>query len=170
MDIMTVGSLIVAVLVALNSMGMLNLNRKIAEIGSTRIVNNPLGVSIEKHYVTREECAACMRDTKNDLREMKALYDKIVMLVMERDERSVERSRQLNEVLSEKIITMGDQLHTRITESNDEGAERRRRIHDKLNEHADRLAAIHVRTEVSKDIGKLGSAIMALAKKNPDHV
>ena len=169
LDVATVGQIIVAVIVALNAWGMLNVNRKVSEIGNTRIVNNPLGVSLEKSYATREECAACMRETKSEMKEMKALYDKIVTLLMERDERSVDRTKMVNDALSEKIAALGDQLHTRITQSNEEGAERRRRIHDKLNEHQDKITAIHVRTDVSKDIGKLGSAIMTLAKKDTGH-
>ena len=47
-------------------------------------------------------------------------------------------------------------------------AERRRRIHDKLNEHADLLSRIDARTDVSKSIGRLGSAIMTLARKEPN--
>lgn len=169
MDISNVAELIVGIMVTLQSWGLLRLGRQVSEISRTRIINDPLGVKVERDYATREECAACMRETKSEMKEMKALYDKIVTLLMERDERSVDRTKAVNDNLSEKISALGEQLHARITRSDEEGAERRRRIHDKLNEHQDKITAIHIRTEVSKDIGKLGSAIMTLAKKDTGH-
>ena len=170
LDPMTVGGIIVGVLVALNSYGLLNMNRKVSEIGNTRILNNPLGVKLHETYATREECAACMRETKRDLGEMKALYDKILLLVMERDERSVERTRLATDALGEKIVALGEQLHERITRTAEEGADRRRRIHDEINKHGDRITRVETMTDVSKDIGQLGGAIMTLAKKKPERI
>ena len=158
-----VGVIVGGMIVTLLSGGVLG--KKIAD-SRMQVTNNPLNVAIAKQYMTREDCAACMRENKSDLKEMKALYDKVFTLVLERDKQAEDRLKSLREDLSEKILAMGDQLHTRITQTTDEGAERRRRIHDKLNEHADLLSRMEARTEVSKSIGKLGAAIMTLAKKD----
>lgn len=162
MDPMSVGTMIGGILITLLGGGFIG--KKISDSRVT-LMNNPLDVEVRKAYVTRDECLACKRESNSDVREMKALYDKIITLVMERDERASERTRALGDMLSEKIADLGCQVHDRITQVADESAERRRRIHDKLNEHADLISRVDSRTEVSKSIGRLGSAIMTLAKK-----
>jgi len=115
----------------------------------------PLDVDVRKSYVSREECLACKNDMRGDVRDMKALYEKAVTLITTRDER-----------LSEKLESLGDQLHTRINGVLDDASERRRRIHDKIEEHGKAIASIETRTDVSKAIGHLGKAIIANFKNS----
>lgn len=153
LDPMTVGTLIGGIIATLIGGGVLG--KKISDGTKITVTNRPLDVAVREQLVTRAECLACKTDAKAELKEMKVLYDKTVTLILERDERQSIRSRELQE-----------QIHTQIQEVQIEAAERRRRIHDKLNEHADQLTRIDARTDVSKAIGKAAGAIMALAKKD----
>jgi len=103
-----------------------------------------VAVSMPEKFLIRSEFLEYKSDIKSDIREMRVLYDKALCLMTD----------------------LGESLHKRISENDEIGAERRRRIHEKLNEHSDKLSRIDSRTEVSKSIGKLGSAIMTLAKKD----
>ena len=103
-----------------------------------------VAVSMPEKFLTRSDFLEYKSDIKSDIREMRVLYDKALCLMTD----------------------LGESLHKRISENEESGAERRRRIHDKLNEHSDQLSRIDSRTEVSKSIGKLGAAIMTLAKKD----
>ncbi|MEI6656758.1 MAG: hypothetical protein WCP45_18485, partial [Verrucomicrobiota bacterium] len=78
-----------------------------------------------------------------DVKEMRGLFDKAVNLIAERDER----------------------INNRITELDNAGDERRRKIYDRLENHDRLICAIDARTDVSKAIGKAAAAIMALANK-----
>jgi hypothetical protein len=128
----------------------------------------PFEVAVREQYVTRAECLACKTDMTATVREMRSMYDKTNALFMERDERSQERTKTMGEMLSSKIGELAERVHTRINELEETGGERRRRIHDKINEHADLLSRIDARTDVSKAIGKLGAAMMTLAKNPPN--
>ena len=109
---------------------------------------------MRKSYVSREDCLACKNDMRSDVRDMRVMYDKLVTLINDRDEKTAQQIRQLGEV-----------LHGRITQAAEDAAERRRAIHDKLGIHADLLSRIDTRTDVSRAIGKLGGAILAMAKE-----
>jgi hypothetical protein len=127
---------------------------KVAQNKKMQMGPQPFEVDVRKSYVTREECLACKNESRSDVREMRALYEKTVVLF-----------QTSNEKLSDQIKTLAVTTHTQMLELSDEGAERRRRIHDKLNTQGDLLSHIDARTDVSKSIGKLGSAIMALANR-----
>lgn len=135
-----VGTIIASVIGGLIGGGFLG--KKISD-SNVRIKNNPLDVSIADQYVRREEFAEFKGEMKADVREMRGLFDKAITLIAERDERLIEN---INSVAS--------------------GAyEGRRRLHDKVNEHSAKLERMAVNSDVSKSIGKLGAAVMTLAKE-----
>lgn len=112
---------------------------------SVTVENQPVGIRLEKEFVTRTEFAEFKGELKADVREMRGSYDKLVMLIDERD-------KKLSDMI-EKVAS---------------GAfEGRRRIHDEVNKHREQIAAIGVNTDVSKNIGKLGAAIMTHLKNCP---
>jgi len=115
----------------------------------------PFEVAVQDKYVTRAEWLAGQTDIRSDVREMRVLYDKAITLINERDER-----------ISQQIQQLGEMLHNRINKGEADSSERRRDIYNKLNDHADLLSRIDARTDVSKSIGKLGAAIVSLAKKD----
>lgn len=134
-----VGTMVGSILIALLGGGYLG--KKITESKVT-LANNPLQVSLQEQFVRREEFAEFKGEMKADVREMRGLFDKAITLIAERDERLTET---INDVAS--------------------GAyEGRRRLHDKVNNHEGRLARVEVNNDVSKAVGKLGSAVMTLAK------
>lgn len=127
---------------------------KVGQSKKVQVGPQPFEIAVQEKYVTRAECLACKNESRADVREMRALYEKTVVLLQVGHDKLAEQMREFSE-----------RTHARFQEVSEEGAERRRRIHDKLNEHADLLSRIDARTDVSKSIGKLGSAIVALAKK-----
>lgn len=151
-DPSSVGTIIATVIAALLGGGFLG--KKISDGTRIQIDPQPLEISMRKEYVTRTEFAEFKGELKTDVKEMRGLFDQAVRMITDRDER-----------LTSDIKGMAERMHTSIQEVQVEAAERRRRIHDKLNEHADQLARIDARTEVSKSIGKAAAAIMALANK-----
>lgn len=139
-----VGILIASIITALIGGGMLG--KKVSD-SNVKVSNNPLEVSLREKFVRREEFAEFKGEMKADVREMRGLFDKAVTLISERDER-----------LTEQIEGVASGAY-----------EGRRRLHDKVNEHSAKLAAVEVRSDVSKAIGKLGSAVMELARnKTPN--
>ena len=127
---------------------------KIRSTINAQVGPQPFEVELRKSYVSREDCLACKNDMRSDVRDMRVMYDKLVTLINDRDEKTAQQIRQLGEV-----------LHGRITQAAEDAAERRRAIHDKLGIHADLLSRIDTRTDVSRAIGKLGGAILAMAKE-----
>jgi hypothetical protein len=112
---------------------------------TVKIEDQPVGFRLEKEYVTRTEFAEFKGELKADVREMRGSYDRLTMLIDERD-------KKLGEMI-EKVAS---------------GAfEGRRRIHETVNEQGKQIAAIGVNTDVSKNIGKLGAAIMTHLKSCP---
>ena len=136
-----VGTIIGGVMVALVGGGVIG--KKITDGTRIRIDPQPLEVALRKEYVTRAEFAEFNGELKTDVKEMRGLFDKAVNLIAERDER----------------------INNRITELDNAGDERRRKIYDRLENHDRLICAIDARTDVSKAIGKAAAAIMALANK-----
>lgn len=105
----------------------------------------PLEIALQERYVTRQELSEFKGEIKADIREMRGSYDRLVLLLDERE-------RKLTELI-EKVAS---------------GAfEGRRRIHEEVNAQGKQIAAIGVNSDVSKHIGKLGSAIMTHLKNCP---
>jgi hypothetical protein len=141
LDPMTVGTIIGGILITLIGGGVLG--KKVSDATSkVRVINSPLDVCIAEQYVRREEFAEFKGEVKADLREMRGLFDKALTLINERDAK-----------LTDTINTVASGAY-----------EGRRRLHDKVNDHAAKLSAIEVKTDVSKAIGKLGAAIMTARK------
>ena len=134
-----VGTIIGGVMVALVGGGVIG--KKITDGTRIRIDPQPLEVALRKEYVTRAEFAEFKGELKTDVKEMRGLFDKAVNLIAERDER----------------------INNRITELDNAGDERRRKIYDRLENHDRLICAIDARTDVSKAIGKAAAAIMSLA-------
>lgn len=134
-----VGSIIASVVAGLLGGGLLG-----KKLSTVKVSNNPLEVQLREQYVRREEFAEFKGEMKADVREMRGLFDKAVALIADRDER-----------LSETINAVASGAY-----------EGRRRLHDKVNEHSAKLERMQVNSDVSKSVGKLGAAVMALAKKD----
>lgn len=107
-----------------------------------KIENQPIEVSMQERYVTRTEFAEFKGELKADVREMRGSYDRLTMLIDERD-------KKLTEMIE------------RVAQGAFEG---RRRIHDVVNQQSKEIAALGVKADVSKSIGKLGAAIMETIK------
>lgn len=107
------------------------------------IDKQPVEIALAKDYVTRSEFAEFKGELKADVREMRGAYDKLVLLINERDE---------------KLSTMiGD-----VAKGAFEG---RRRIHETVNNQSNQIAVLSDRVDVAKSIGKLGAAVMATLKR-----
>lgn len=107
------------------------------------IDKQPVEIALQEKYVTRTEFAEFKGELKADVREMRGSFDRLTMLINERDVKLTE-----------------------MIESVAKGAfEGRRRIHEEVNAHGKQLAAIDARTDVSKCIGKLGNAMMTAIKE-----
>ncbi len=103
------------------------------------IDKQPVEIALAKDYVTRSEFAEFKGELKADVREMRGAYEKLLMLINERDEKL-----------------------TSMIENVAKGAfEGRRRIHETVNTHSSHLAVLSDRVDVAKSIGKLGAAVMA---------
>lgn len=150
-----VGGILAFFVVGLLGAGVLG--KKGAETQRIKVESPGIEVTLRDKFLTRSEFLEFKGEIKSDVREMRVLYDKALSLIVDRDLRTASDMKEL-----------GEALHKRISDADEAGAERRRRIHDKLNDHSDKLTAIETRTEVSKSIGRLGGAIMALAKKEPN--
>jgi hypothetical protein len=110
---------------------------------SVTIEKQPVEIALQREYVTRSEFAEFKGELKADVREMRGAYDKLIMLIDERDQKL-----------------------SNLIESVAKGAfEGRRRIHEEVNAQGKQLAGIEARTDVSKSIGKLGGALMQAIKK-----
>lgn len=119
------------------------------------INDQPVGVAVQKDFVTREECRACKLDSRVEVQEMKALYDKCLTLIDTRDQR-----------LTDKITALTESVTQRFEAGAIDAGNRRRDIHEKINRADDRIGRMETNVDVSKHIGKLGGAIMAAIKKS----
>jgi hypothetical protein len=136
-----VGVIIAAIISGLIGGGVIG--KKVSD-SNVKVSNNPLEVSLREQYVRREEFAEFKGEMKADVREMRGVFDKAITLIADRDER-----------LTEIINSVASGAY-----------EGRRRLHDKVNEHSARLERMAVNSDVSKSIGKLGAAVMTLARKS----
>ena len=118
------------------------------------IDKQPVQIDVAEKFVTKTEFAEFKGEVKAEVKEMKGLFDKAVTLIAERDER-----------LSDKISSQGDQLTDMINKVASGAYEARRRIHETVNEHGQKIAVLSERSDISKSMGKLGGAIMATVKE-----
>lgn len=106
---------------------------------SVTIDKQPVEIALQREYVTRTEFAEFKGELKADVREMRGSYEKLAMLIDERD-------KKLGEML-EKVAA---------------GAfEGRRRIHEEVNAHSKSIARLEAKGDISKGLASLGKAIMA---------
>lgn len=110
---------------------------------SVTIDKQPVEIALQQTYVTRTEFAEFKGEMKSDMREIKGMFDKAITLITERD----------------------DRLTTEIGRVASGAYEARRRLHESVNAQGERIAAIDARTDVSKSIGKLGTAVLATLRK-----
>ena len=151
----SVGTIIGVFLVTLISAGVIT--GKVANMQRVRVDSGHMEISMREKFLTRSEFLEFKGDIKSDVREMKVLYEKALMFALERDERS-----------ANDLKNLGEQLHKRISDGDEAGAERRRTIHEQINLNTNSITRIETHTNLGKDLGKLGAAIMTLAKK--EHV
>ena len=107
------------------------------------IARQPVGVDVADKFVTRTEFAEFKGELKADVREMRGSYEKLVMLINERD-------TKLTEMI--EAVAKG-------------ACDGRRRIHEELTAQGKQIAGMAERTDVSKAVGKLGGALMQAIKE-----
>jgi hypothetical protein len=120
------------------------------------IDKQPVGVEVADKFVTRTEFAEFKGEMKADVREMKGMYDKCLTLIETRDQR-----------LTEKIGGLTDSVTARFETSAVDAGNRRRDIHEKINKADERITRIETQSDISKHIGKLGSAMITALNKCP---
>lgn len=135
--ISAVASMVVGV-VAWITRGRQGRNVKIEGEPSVHVANETLGVRLYEAYVTRNEFMEFKGEIKSDVREMRGSYDKLTLLINERDKK-----------LSEMI--------ERVAAGAFEG---RRRIHEEVNAQGKAISAIGAKADISKGLGTLGKALM----------
>ena len=143
-----VGVIIGTIIVGLITGGVVT--TKVSSLQRVKIDPPHLDITLREKYVSRNEFAEFKGEMKADVREMRGLFDKAVTLI---DERDIRLSTHIN----------------RLAQTDHDA---RACIHEKVNPLAERIASIETRTDVSKSIGKLGNAIMAVAtsKNQSPHV
>jgi len=144
-----VGTIIATIIIGLLGAGYLG--KKVSDVQRVQ-----LEIPLRDKYLTRSEFLEFKGDIKSDIREMKVLYEKALTFATDRDERA-----------ATDLKNLGDQLHKRISDGDEAGAERRRTIHEEINRNTNAITRIEAHTNVGRDLGKLGAAIMTLAKKEP---
>jgi len=103
------------------------------------IDKQPVEIALQKEFVTRLDFSEFKGEVKADFREMRGSYEKLTMLIEERD-------RKLSDMI-EKVAA---------------GAfEGRRRIHDEVNHQGKSIARLESKGEISKGLATLGKAIMS---------
>ncbi len=103
------------------------------------LTNNPLPVKMEDHFVTRREFDTFKGEIRIDVTEMKGLFGRLTDKFEERDKRYQDKQDERDERLTKKIEAVASGAY-----------EARRRIHEKVNEHGERLKSLEDRTPVKK--------------------
>jgi hypothetical protein len=109
---------------------------------SVAISNNPLAVKMEDHFVTRREFDTFKGEIRVDVAEMKGLFGRLNDKFDERDKRYQDKADERDERLSKKIESVASGAY-----------EARRRIHEKVNEHGERLKSLEDRTPLKRASG-----------------
>jgi len=122
----------------------------------TVTIDGKPSVRIEDEFVRRTELAEFKTEIRTEVNRIERSVDKLGDIILVRDE-SLRRSlKETSDALSDKIEKVAS------------GAfEGRRRIHETITEHGKQIASIGVNADVGKQIGKLGTAIMAHTKSCP---
>lgn len=122
----------------------------------TVTIDGKPSVRIEDEFVRRAELADFKQEIRTEVSRMERSVDKLGDIMLTRDESLRRTIKETSEALSQKIEQVAS------------GAfEGRRRIHEEVNAQGKLISAISVNTDVSKNIGKLGAAIMTHLKSCP---
>jgi len=100
---------------------------------------------LKDNVVRREDLQHFQDEIKSDVKDMRGMYQQLIITLNERDSK-----------FREKI----DTVDSRMQES-------RTRIHEKINNHADRIKAVEVQADIGKAIGQLGKALLKSNSRNP---
>ena len=157
MDAITVGTIIGGILVALLGSGMIVVKQKESwkasganEVRQQMTIGpQPFQIDILKDTLVRkEDMHHFQNEIKTDVKDMRNMYQQLIITLNERDAK-----------FREKI----DTVDSRMQES-------RTRIHEKINNHADRLKAVETQADIGKAIGQLGKAILKANNRSPQSV
>lgn len=103
------------------------------------VTNNPLAVKMEDHFVTRREFDSFKTEIRVDVTDIKGLFGRLADKFDERDKRYQDKIEERDERLSKKIESVASGAY-----------EARRRIHEKVNEHGERLKSLEDRTPLKR--------------------
>lgn len=106
---------------------------------SVTLNNNPLAVKMEDHFVTRREFDTFKGEIRVDVMDMKGTVEKLAVKMDERDKRYQDKLDERDSRLSAKIEAVASGAY-----------EARRRIHEKVNNHGERLKSLEDRTPVKR--------------------
>ena len=124
------GKVLIAVIGAIGALITGVLSHQAGKRQSFKIEGQPLAVKMEDHFVTRREFENLEGRIRADVVEMKGLFQQ-TMSVIERRDKS----------LSDKIESVASSAY-----------EGRRRLHDKANDHGERIKSIEDRMPVKRAI------------------
>lgn len=106
---------------------------------SVTLTNNPLAVRMEDHFVTRREFDTFRGEVRLDIVDMKGVVKGAVEKFDERDKRYQDRMDKRDETYNAKMEAIASGAY-----------EARRRIHEKVNNHGERLKSLEDRTPMKK--------------------
>ena len=104
---------------------------------SVNVTNNPLNVKMEDHFVTRREFDHFRGEARIDIVDMKGVVAGAVNKMDERDKRYQDKMDKRDETFTAKMEAIAGGAY-----------EARRRIHEKVNNHGERLKSLEDRTPV----------------------
>lgn len=106
---------------------------------AVEVTNNPLAVKMEDHFVTRREFDTFKTDVRVDITDIKGVVNGAISKMDERDKRYQDRLDKRDEAYNGKMEAIASGAY-----------EGRRRIHDKVNNHGERLKSLEDRTPVKR--------------------
>ena len=113
---------------------------------SLQISPQPFQIDILKDTLVRkEDMHHFQNEIKTDVKDMRNMYQQLIITMNERDAK-----------FRETIETVDRRMQ-----------ESRTRIHEKINDHADRIKAVEVQSDIGKAIGQLGKAIIKSNTRSP---
>ena len=115
---------------------------------SIEIKGQPLLVRMAEEFVTRREFERLETSMTVNVSEMKGLFAQTMQAMEMRDK-----------TLSAKIERLGERVTKDLRESNASHQEARGRIHQKVNDHGEDIAALQREVSISRSLGEFGEAI-----------
>ncbi len=146
---------LVAGLIALGTLGTLFG----FQLGKRRITIDPqpLQVRLEEHFVTRREHDKLEAYVMTTAARMEGLFTQTMAAVEQQGKTTGRRIENQNERLTESIREVAKAAY-----------DGRSKLWTKVNEKSEDLAKLEAKTDVAREIGKLGEGLIAAIEKTKD--